>query len=169
MPLRLPTDELVDKLEGSNKDSIRMILERHRKKGLLRAEERVKQRETGPVRYKVYWYPKDVVQVTENETQQGFDNPNNLFTPVQVIKSAPSTDLANLNNPDGIPEHQLNLLNVYQVGQRVRVRMEGSKYNHHVGTIQEVVRDKDGTICRVRFTGSKSVEYLAIYLTKAGE
>lgn len=55
---------------GATKEAIRKQLERMRKKGLIEGEDRVKQRETGATRYKVYFAPKLSQPIVNSESDE---------------------------------------------------------------------------------------------------
>ncbi len=55
--VKFEPEELRHEFEGATRDAVRMACERAKQKGLLLSEERVKQRETGAIRYKVYYAP----------------------------------------------------------------------------------------------------------------
>lgn len=108
--VRFDPEELTHEFPGTTKGAIYQHLERHRRKGLINAEERLKQRETGPVRYKVFYAPILDVKVTlQNPETHTENNLYNLYNqpqqPQQVSRLYPPTageGSSNLNKNESV-------------------------------------------------------------------
>ena len=68
--VRFESEELVHEFGGSSQHTIYKALEKHRKKGLVYAEDRIKQHQSGAKKYKVYFSPPIKVGVSEKEGEQ---------------------------------------------------------------------------------------------------
>lgn len=93
---RFEPEELTHEFIGKSKDAIRKALERHRKQGLIFAEERVKQRESGPVRYKVYYSPLLSPACPGSNVQVA--NTEEIPTD-KALSEKPNLDTLNLDTP----------------------------------------------------------------------
>lgn len=138
--LKFEPEELALEFSGSTKEAIRKQLERLRKKGLIDHEDRIKQRETGTVRYKVYYAPKLDASVdpetAKGESKDNQDSQNSEIKKdrdfsVQVTpKNAETHTKSNLDNLDNKPG---------QPGQVSRLETEGNvDENHNLDKSQAV-------------------------------
>ena len=99
--IRFEAAELTHEFTASNKEAIRKQLERLRKKGLIEAENRVKDREgTGAVRHKVYFAP-DFGSDQNNNSNQDSQNSGHGGNSVQVSpENAETFSQSNQDNQD---------------------------------------------------------------------
>lgn len=101
---RFEIEELTREFPGNTEGAVYKSLERHRQKGLLDSEKRVKQRhQTGKVSYKVFFAPILDVEVTpqntETHTESNLDNIDNKpRQPRQVSGLEPVEDNSNPDN-----------------------------------------------------------------------
>jgi hypothetical protein len=97
-------DELVLEFPNTNRDQIRKALERWRKQGVLKAEERVKPTPTGKTRYKVYAADLPKAVSSEGQTQSqtaigSLDTPSEALERVQRAQAPPRLDPSSLDAP----------------------------------------------------------------------
>lgn len=65
--VRFEPEELVHEIPGSTRDVVRKLLERHKKRGLIMAEERIRQGKSSGSRYKVYYAPSIVNKSSDSQ------------------------------------------------------------------------------------------------------
>ncbi len=99
-------EELTHEFANTSRDQIRKALERWRRQGVLRGEDRLKRTQTGATRYKVYasaHLSENLSSVAQTQSQQSFSTLDMTSTSdprVQRVEPAPSKDHATLDTPD---------------------------------------------------------------------
>lgn len=143
---------------GGNKDTIRKALERLWRSGLIDIEERIK---PGSKRYRVYLV-RELVQSSEplssNDSSFGQsigqaldDKSMSDACPNPCPKLEPAPDKG-LVASDKTTEGYTPLKTIPQVGQKVTIRLQGSRYFGESGVVKKVSGKEGEILCRVKFS-----------------
>lgn len=176
--VRFEPEELTHEFTGSTKDAIRKALERHRKQGVILSEERIRQREVGAVRYKVYYSPSlssEAQTVNPPYTQDGMSSEAETLTSkefdsmdtenTKLTKKVVSSDKiefvqrvepSDSKHPDSLDTGILDMGGVTAkkdypaVGARVTINAGSKNFDGLQATVIKHSKDGDEWYCTVK-------------------
>ncbi|MGL5922143.1 AAA family ATPase [Chroococcidiopsis sp.] len=156
--VRFEPEELTHEFAGSTRDAIRMALERMRKKGLVLSEERLKHRDNGAVRYKVYYCP--LLNRSADTQIQAPSDIELLNAPQELLNASeiPSSSVQRLDTTqqgDSRAAEQQNSIDAINVetlppvGQKVTISSGSENMDGKVAIVKEYSNEPDGIYCAV--------------------
>lgn len=152
---------------GGSKDTIRKSLERLWRSGLIDIEERTK---PGSKRYRVYLV-KESVQSSEpllgNDSSlgQSLDNKNTSELSPDLCPTPEPASGKGFTASDKKNTGHTPIKTIPQIGQKVTIRLQGSKYFGKNGVVKKVSEKEGKILCQVKFSDrTDTIGYLAIDL-----